>query len=315
MARPWRIEFPGAVYHVMSRGNKWARVFYDDQDRKLFLERLAKATDRFHLDIYAFCLMSNHFHLFLRTEEGNLSRAMHWIISSYSGRFNRRHNESGHLFQGRYKSILVSDDSYWINLSIYIHLNPVRADLVADPGQYFWSSFREYSRLNSRFPWLNPERVLLLYGRDGVSRRRNYRRKCIELSGEDQEFWEQFRTEVILGSREVYDKLAKRHRPEGDTTTVPDFNQARRPPEVGAALEQVASAFGVEIQQLKRRRRDQLRQIAYYHLVNNCGLPPAEIGREFGVGVSAVSMAVKRLVETMRNDPLLADKINRLCEM
>ena len=229
---------------------------------------------------------------------------------------NRRHGRGGHLFQSRYKSVLAADNGYWMNLSMYIHLNPVRAMLVSDPGEYYWSSFMDYTRQKPRFSWLKRERVLALYGNDDISGRRRYCRRCLDLSGRDPGFWERFRIDVILGSKEAYDKLLKKHRPAGDPSGVPDYSRARRTRDVGAALERVADAFGVDVDELKRRRSGKpLRLAAYYHLVNNCGVCSTEVGREFGVGVSAVSMGVRRIEQMMEDDPGLADKIKGLCEM
>jgi len=130
MARPWRIEFPQAVYHVTARGNNRADIVRDDHDRREFIALLAAAALRFNLKIFAFCLMTNHYHLFLRTPDANLSRAMHWLNATYTIRFNRRRRRHGHVFQGRYKSMLVADTAHWSVLSIYIHLNPVRAGVT-----------------------------------------------------------------------------------------------------------------------------------------------------------------------------------------
>ena len=143
MARPWRIQYPDAIYHVTSRGNNRQEIFLEDEDRRLFLDTLAAVISRFNLHLFAFCLMSNHFHLFLRTPQANLSRAMQWLIGTYTRRFLGRHRRGGHLFQGRFKAALVADEGHWLNLSLYLHLNPVRAGLVEDPAGYEWARFRD----------------------------------------------------------------------------------------------------------------------------------------------------------------------------
>ena len=129
--------FPDAVYHVTSRGNRRQDIFIDDFDRRDFLDRLGRASVRYNLRIHAFCLMSNHYHLFLRTPEPNLADAMRWINSGYALRLNRRHRQSGHVLQGRYKAALVIEQAHWINLSFYVHLNPVL------PGSLFPSLLPE----------------------------------------------------------------------------------------------------------------------------------------------------------------------------
>jgi putative transposase len=121
MARPWRMEYDGAYYHVLSRGNEGRDIFYDDKDRRYFLDALGEMSERFEVEIYAFVLMSSHYHLLLQTKGSNLSRAMQWFGVTYTRRFNNRHFRSGHLFQGRFKSRLVENDAYVVELSCYIH--------------------------------------------------------------------------------------------------------------------------------------------------------------------------------------------------
>ena len=134
MGRQWRIEFAEAFYHILSRGNESRDIFYDDEDRRLFLDTLAEMSERFDLNIYAYVLMDNHYHLLLRTNLANLSKAMQWFGLTYTRRFNNRHSRSGHLFQGRYKSIIVQNDAYMVRLFCYIHRNPLRAGIVQKNG-------------------------------------------------------------------------------------------------------------------------------------------------------------------------------------
>jgi REP element-mobilizing transposase RayT len=125
MDRPWRIEFEGALYHILSRGNQGQDIFLSDVDRHLFPDTLGEMADRYGIDLYAYVLMGNHYHLLLKTQHGNLSKAMQWFGTAYTRRFNISHNRSGHLFQGRFKSFIVQNDAYLSQLSCYIHRNPV----------------------------------------------------------------------------------------------------------------------------------------------------------------------------------------------
>ena len=138
MSRPLRVEYPGAFYHVINRGNNQEKIFKNDRDREKFLEYLEKANERFSIIIHTYCLMSNHFHLLVGTPDANLSQAMQWINVSYATYFNRKRGRAGHLFQGRFKAILIDADEYLKHLSRYIHLNPVRAKLVSGPSEYQW---------------------------------------------------------------------------------------------------------------------------------------------------------------------------------
>jgi len=145
MARALRIEFEGAFYHVTSRGNERKKIFFTMRDYKKFKEYLSLAREKFHFVLHCYALMSNHYHLLIETPESNLQRIMHYLNSSYTIYTNIKRNRSGHLFQGRYKSIIVNKDSYLLELSKYIHLNPVRAKMVERPEDYPHSSYRSYS--------------------------------------------------------------------------------------------------------------------------------------------------------------------------
>jgi REP element-mobilizing transposase RayT len=316
MARPWRIEYPGAVYHVINRGNKLSDIFDDKADRANFLEIVSEAADRFDLEVFAFCLMSNHYHLFFRTPLANLCQAMHWIDTVYTIRYNRRHSQSGHLFQGRYKSVLVVEDSHWLHLSMYIHLNPVRAGLVDDPGMYEWSSFRDYTRTRLRYPWLCVEEILSRFGNTDAAQRRCYRRECLMLAGNAPDFWDKIRSKAVLGPEETVKKLIKRYSPRGDHRTVPDFNRARKIDDIDSAMKKLAKALGVELSEIKKKKqRMPLRLIAYWHLVRNCGMKAAEVGRYFGVGTSAVSLGIKRLLAEAESNRKLERKLGLICKM
>ena len=142
MARPLRIEFPGALYHVTARGNARAPIFLEDADRQLLLATLGDAHERHGWLCHAYCLMPNHYHLLLGTPEANLSQGMRQLNGLYTQRFNRRHDRVGHVFQGRFKGILVERGAHLLELARYIVLNPVRAGIVACAEAYRWSSLR-----------------------------------------------------------------------------------------------------------------------------------------------------------------------------
>jgi putative transposase len=155
MVRPLRIEYAGAVYHITSRGDRREPIAKDDTDRALFLEVLGQALQRFDAQVWAYCLMGNHYHLVLHTREANLSRLMRQINGVYTQTFNRRHGLTGHLFQGRFKAILVDSDSYLLEVCRYVDLNPVRALMVKRPDAYAWSSYRALAGLAEPAPWLD----------------------------------------------------------------------------------------------------------------------------------------------------------------
>src|SRR5438128_2583905 len=137
MARPLRLEFEGAIYHLTARGNRREAIFLDDSDRERFLELVGESVTRYEVEVHAYVLLGNHFHLLARTQRPNLSRWMHWLLVSYTTMFNRRHHKVGHLFQGRYKSLVVEEGEYLLELSRYLHLNPVRGLVLGrgEPGE------------------------------------------------------------------------------------------------------------------------------------------------------------------------------------
>jgi putative transposase len=157
MVRPLRIEYPGAVYHVTSRGDRREPIAKDDTDRAMFLEVLGQSLQRFDAQAWGYCLMGNHYHLVLHTREANLSRLMRQVNGVYTQSFNRRHGLTGHLFQGRFKAILVDSDSYLLEVCRYVDLNPVRAQMVKRPDAYAWSSYRALAGMAPCAPWLHAQ--------------------------------------------------------------------------------------------------------------------------------------------------------------
>ena len=182
MARKLRLEYPGAIYHLLNRGDRREPIFKDDSDRERFLNTLGEACAKTSWQVHAFCLMLNHFHLVVETPQANLVAGMKWFLGTYTARFNRRHKLFGHLFSGRYKSLVVdgSGSGYLKAVCDYVHLNPVRASLLAphEPLQkYRWSSYSSYLQTPlRRAPWLRVDRLLGEWGirRDDAEGRRRF---------------------------------------------------------------------------------------------------------------------------------------------
>lgn len=164
MGRPIRIEYPGAFYHVFSRGNQKLPIFFSDEDQCYFIDCLRSACKKFGVVVHAYCLMPNHFHLFLETMMANLSEIMQYLITNYVLYFNKKHERCGHLFQSRFRSVLVDAESYAKELSRYIHLNPVRSGIVERPELYAWSSYGYYLGKADPERWLETAAVLRLFG-------------------------------------------------------------------------------------------------------------------------------------------------------
>ena len=221
MARKPRIEYPGAVYHVMSRGNRQGAIFLDDKDCETFINTLSEACTKTGWLVHAFVLMGNHYHLLLETPEANLVAGMKWLQGTYTQRFNARHKVSGHLLQGRYKALVVDSSSgdYFVTVSSYIHLNPARTKgFGLEPGRlvdYRWSSFPLYSRPAQRPEWLAVGRVLGALGfSDDQSGRTRYRQyiqmRASETSESAERQWVKIRRGWYLGSESFRDELLER---------------------------------------------------------------------------------------------------------
>jgi putative transposase len=199
MARPLRIEYPGAVYHVTARGNARMATFLDDEDRRRFLALFEEVAERFKWRCYAYCLMENHYHLLLETTIGNLSLGMRQINGVYTQDFNRRHQREGHLFQGRFKAILLERESYLLELCRHVVLNPVRAGVAEKPEDYAWSSFRATSGAEEPPRFLAADWVLSQFDNDPTKAHKQYRDFVMEGLGGKQ-IWQDLKSQCILGS-------------------------------------------------------------------------------------------------------------------
>jgi putative transposase len=176
MTRPLRLAFPGAIYHVTSRGNARAAIYTDDADRTTFLALLTQVVYRYHWLCHAYCLMDNHYHLLIETPEGNVSQGMRQVNGFYTQDFNRRHGHVGHVFQGRYKAIVVERDSYLLVLCRYIVLNPVRAGMVQTAQEYRWSSYRATAGFDAGMTGLCTDWLLAQFGGERAEAQHRYRR-------------------------------------------------------------------------------------------------------------------------------------------
>src|SRR5438128_6843981 len=209
MARKLRVEYPGAIYHVMNRGDRREPIFRDDVDRQRFLETFGEACIKTGWQVHALCLMRNHFHLVVETPRANLVAGMKWFLGTYTSRFNRRHKLFGHLFSGRYKSLIVdgSGTGYLRTVSEYVHLNPVRANLLKpdEPLRtYIWSSYAEYLKPpRKRWPWLRVDRVFGEMGipQDSAAGRRQCELRMEERRGGEagEEQWKRIRRGWCFG--------------------------------------------------------------------------------------------------------------------
>lgn len=210
MARPLRIQYPGALVHVTARGNEKRPTFLDDRDRRQFLELLAESVRRFDWILNAYVLMSNHFHLLLELTTESLSDGMKWLNGEYAQRFNAAHSRVGHLFQGRFESPVVEKQTYFEEVLRYIVLNPVRANMISHPEDYEWSSYRATTGLCDAPDWLAVDNALASFGDDrGVARAR-YKVFVEAAIGSMENPWNNLEGQIYLGSEEFIEAMRDR---------------------------------------------------------------------------------------------------------
>ena len=209
MSRPIRIEFPDALYHVTSRGDRREAIFEDDEDRRAFVQTLAQVVEQFNWLCYAWCLMGNHYHLLIQTPEGNLSKGMRQLNGVYTQSSNRRHRRVGHLFQGRFKAILVDRDAYLLELARYVVLNPVRAGLVKRPENWPWSSYRASLGLAPADDFLAVDALLGQFAQRRSTAQARYAKFVME-GIKASSPWGQLKGQVFLGDEQFVEQMQKR---------------------------------------------------------------------------------------------------------
>lgn len=287
MARPLRIQYPGAFYHVFSRGNERRDIFLSDEDRELLLACLKECIARFNVVIHSYCLMDNHIHLLLETKEPNLSKFMKYLLGVYTLRFNRIHKRAGHLFQGRYKGYLVEKDPYLLELSRYIHLNPVKAGITELPEEYPWSSMR-YFLFKEAPSYLERSLILSFFiSKDA------YRRFVLDGLNETLNPFKNLVGGFILGSREFADQFKDKARKEQGI------------PGKRGLLELPTDAL---FDMLEFEQED----IQAYSLWKFGKKTQKEIGEFFGKTDSAISHSLKRVAKKMDKDSTLRERVKSL---
>lgn len=315
MARPWRIQYGGAYYHVLSRGNEGRDIFFDDGDRKLFLHTLGETSDRFNIDVFAFVLMSNHYHLLLRTNLPNLSRAMQWLGLTYARRLNNRLGRHGHLFQGRFKAMLVENDAYVVELSCYVHRNPLRAGMVKRLIDYRWSSYPAYAYGKKGADWLKTDLILSYFG--GRGGHKAYREKVQEYAGEEGGLWEDFRHGVILGSEGFVEDIRSSRGGIAAHKEIPQLKKVLGSIDLMGAAKEGLSLLGRKVGEYGpghrvRGEKKEDRDLVVYALWEKGLFQNDEIGQVFGLTYSAVSHIVKEVRGRIQKDPRVGRKVKKL---
>jgi REP element-mobilizing transposase RayT len=306
MARPLRITYPGAFYHITSRGNEKKDIFTNERDKEKFIEYLESATQRYSAVIHIYCLMNNHYHLLLETPIGNLPQIMRHINGAYTNYFNTKWKRSGHLFQGRYKAILVDVDEYAKVLSRYIHLNPVRAEMVQTPEEYNWSCYQYYIGKKKPPEWIRTDFILGYFGSRRSAAQRGYQRYVNQLVNSE---YENPLNEVVgsclLGSQGFIEHIKD--------TYISSILSNKEIPAINELTDKLSIQDIVNTVEAIFTKHTELKRNVKIHL---CRRHTSEklktIGAYFGIGESAVCQASRRLLKLMNEDKGLQKTITKV---
>jgi REP element-mobilizing transposase RayT len=319
MARPLRIQYPGAVYHITCRGNARQNIYKDNEDRKRFLELLTESQKIYSIKIYSYVLMDNHFHLLIETPHGNLSEYMRHFNIRYTGHYNRRHKRTGHLYQGRYKSILVDKDTYLTMLSRYIHLNPVRITGMKDMPykekmlylqKYKWSSLAGYINKRKKQEFIDYDFVLEEYGGDNEKGRQAYGDIIsIDVSGK-MDIKDKIIGRSIIGKEDFIERVVDRYlKRENDIREQPSLREIHGLRAKGEILRAIKEATGKDLDEIKKLKGSE-RNVLMDLLYRAGGIKGVEIGKLLEVDYSTVSQGRKRLRDKLKKDKKLKQIVN-----
>lgn len=289
MARPLRIEYKGATYHVISRGNGGGKIFKNNQDRNVFLKKLFLLATKYVVSISCYCLMDNHFHLLLQTNGAPLSKYMQKLLSEYSIYFNRKYKRRGVVFQSRYKGILVDKENYFLEVSRYIHLNPVKAGLVNDPLLYKWSSLKDYRNKTSRVS----KQIIRSYFRNTINYIKFVREKVVNISLE-----EKIVGGVILGSDSFVEKIKNRFCRDQDNEEISKLKELKT----------------VNISKILKYLNGESRDIQILLLWEVGNTPQKQLAKMYNLTPSGISHCIKRSKSKLKKSKPMRMKVSKLCE-
>jgi len=292
MVRPLRLSFENTFYHITTRGNRREKIFYSPRDKEVFLKRLKEMLIKYTMTCHAYCLMDNHYHLFIKTTKPNLSRGIHYLNSSYTNWFRNKHQIIGPLFQGRFKSILVDADNYALILSAYIHLNPLRAGTINQLEDYPWSSYLDYLNLR-KSNIADPSFVLNLINHNHIESIKKYQEYVIENQDMKDPLRESYHR-IALGSDTFIEKVKEKMEHKGRRR---EMLSTRFPSkyDVDTIILKMTQVLYIEKKAIFDKKRGNLnRSLAIYLIKRFTPLSLSEIGELFKMDYSAVSQAAKR---------------------
>jgi REP element-mobilizing transposase RayT len=311
MARQLRIEFEGAFYHVTSRGNRRERVYFEDGDRKKFLEILKRTKERYGYHLHAYVLMDNHYHLILETPRANISQIMQNINTSYTVYINKKHRRSGHLFQGRFKSIVVDKDAYLGTLSRYIHLNPVRAAMVQKPEDHRWSSYISYIDSPEKNTIVDTADTLSIFSEKSRQAVKAYKNFMDSGIGTKDNPFDDVEAGILLGRASFKERIKALLDVRKDDEEIPQIKQLRNSIPINHVIQGCCNYYGKGREELLQRRSGQ-RAMAIYLSKALSGRKNIEIGSYFGIKGPAVSNIVKEMEGRMESEKKMRKEVEQI---
>lgn len=320
MARPLRIEYPDAWYHVMNRGRRGEAILSDDQDYVMFTELLKETSEMWNIRIAAYCLMPNHYHMLVQTPEANISRSMRHLNGVYTQRYNSRHKCDGQLFRGRYKSILIDTDSYLLQAVRYIHRNPLEAGLTDKMDSYQWSSHQGYISIAKKWDWLYKNHIFSMLSKNRKDWLRYYR-KWVSIEERDEVSEKISRTKwpVCLGPQTFIDRIKERYGKEKINKDIPTSRELL--PDKKLILDEVCRAYdttAAEVIKMRRGKMNEARNVAIYMTRSLRRDTLKEIGLQFDIDndstVSSVMARVKKRLDKDRKFYHRLDGITKLIQ-
>ena len=317
MPRPLRIEYVNAWYHVMSRGAGYRDIYTSTKHRQIFLEVVQEAIDQFEIEVHAYCLMSNHYHLLIKTPQTNLGRAMRHINGVYTQRFNKDQKTDGPLFRGRYKALVIEKDAYLLQVSRYIHLNPMAAKITKSLEAYPWSSYLDYINKKSRTDWLKVDEVRSMLHASN-SRLAYMKFVAMGVDIETREFYEKRNMPVILGNKIFKEKILRNFDEEQLKSSQADYNKTREHPSIGDVAKVCACYFKVDKEGLHALygKGNEARKIAIYGSRVWAKEKLSVIADYYHCqSHSSVSNAVKSIKKQIEHDSKFSDKIKKIHTM
>ncbi|MGH7791996.1 MAG: helix-turn-helix domain-containing protein [Thermodesulfobacteriota bacterium] len=320
MARPLRIQYPGAWYHVMNRGASHQKIFLNDDDKNSFLNLLGEASKMWSIQVHAFCLLDNHYHLLIHTPKENLSRSMRHVNGIYTQRYNRKYGKDGPIFRGRFKGILIDANSYLLEVVRYIDLNPVKANILNTPEEYHWGSHHYYLNKRPSISWLVRDEVLGRFADTydhSIERYKEFVKEGIPYYVE--EFYTKKNTSFILGGERfrewVITKLPSTAKEQYEMPEAKSLNSHYSADQI---IDIVMKGYKVNVEILERVQRgkwNEPRDVAIYLCRKEGGLALKEIGSKFGIrAYTTVSMAYRGVKERISRDKSFRKRLNAIIE-